>query len=70
MSMTEPSMRTAALLTMYWQSRDIEAVVILLAELTERGCACRDLEDLVTALLMMRDKPMEQVELVARALSA
>ena len=65
---TEPSIRTAALLTMYWQSRDIEAVVLLLADLTETGCACQNLEDLVTALLMMRDKPMSQVQMIAQAL--
>lgn len=66
----EPSVRLAALLTLHWQARDIEAVVLLLAELTEEGCRCQDLEDLVTALLMMRDKPMDQVEKVARTLEA
>jgi hypothetical protein len=65
---TEPSIRQAALLTMYWQAHDVEAVVILLAELTEGRCACQDLEDLVTALLIMRDKPMSQVRVIATAL--
>lgn len=53
----EPSIRQAAALTCHWQQRDIEAVVMLLTEIQDQAEA----EDLVVALLGMRDKPMEEV---------
>lgn len=53
----EPSIATAAALTVHWENRDIEAVVVLLAEITSQ----QDAEDVVVALLGMRDKPMKEV---------
>lgn len=69
MPVTEPCIRLAAQLTTYWQEGDIEAVVLRLADLRDDGrCRCQDLEDVVTALLMMRDKPASQIEMIARTM--
>lgn len=68
MHVTEPSIRLAAVLTSHWQARDIEAVILLLKELRREGeCRCQDLEDLATALLMMRDMPMDKITWIIRS---
>ncbi len=53
----EPSIATAAALTVHWGNRDIEAVVVLLAEVTSQ----QEAEDIIVALLGMRDKPAAEV---------
>lgn len=58
----ESSIRQAAVLTAHWQARDVEAVTLLLSDV--RG---EEAQDLVLALLMLRDVPLEQVQRIIRS---
>ena len=62
----DPQTRLAAVLTAHWQAGDIEAVVLLLAE--EIGSQ-QEAEDVLVALLMIRDKPMEEITRIIRMTS-
>lgn len=53
----EPAIRAAAVLTHHWTTRDIEAVILLLAEIRNRD----ELEDLILALLMVRSKSADEI---------
>lgn len=53
----EPALAQAAALITHWGRGDIEAVVILLAGMQDR----QELEDLVVAQLILRDKTPEYI---------
>jgi hypothetical protein len=53
----EPSLRQAAVLTQHWTARDIEAVVLLMAEIKDK----EEAEDLIVALLMLRGRSMDDI---------
>ena len=59
----DPPTRLAAVLTAHWQAGDIEAVVLLVAEEIKSQ---QDAEDVLFALLMMRDKPIEEITRIMR----
>ena len=63
---TEPVIRQAAVLTAHWAARDIEAVVFLLAGIRDK----EEAEDLVIALLQLRDKSDSQIARIVRAVPA
>lgn len=52
----EPAIKLAAALTTHWERRDIEAVVLLLADLDKE-----DAQDIIVALLLLREKSMEDI---------
>lgn len=52
----EPALRQAAVLITHWNRRDIEAVVMLLAELETD-----EAHDMIVAMLMLRDKTDEEI---------
>lgn len=59
----ESALRQAAVLTTHWNRRDIEAVVMLVAELEELDAA----HDMIVALLMLRGKTPDEIhQLVLR----
>lgn len=53
----EPALRRAAVLMTHWNRRDIEAVVLLVADLDELDEA----HDMIVALLMLRDKTPDEI---------
>lgn len=55
MDITEPCIRTAAVLTSHWINRDMEAVVLLLSEVATVDEAV----DLVTGMLLTRELSAE-----------
>ena len=64
MHVCDPPVRLAALLTSHWAARDIEAIVLLISEeIKSQG----DAEDVLLALLTMRDKPMDEITRIIRA---
>jgi hypothetical protein len=54
---TEPAFRQAAALITHWERLDIEAFVVLLSDL---GLDLQA-QDLVQALVMLRDRPGEEI---------
>lgn len=63
MHITDPGIRAAAVLTSHWLANDIEAVVLLLAEVGTLPEAV----DLATGLLLTRDLPSETITAIVRA---
>jgi hypothetical protein len=59
---TEPCIRAAAVLTSHWLDRDMEAVVLLLAEVTTLDEAL----DLVTGMLLTRELAPEVITSIIR----
>jgi hypothetical protein len=57
MQTTDPSLHQAAVMTHHWSSGDVEAAIFLVTEITDVA----ELQDLVMALLIMRDKPLEEI---------
>lgn len=62
MSITEPCIRAAAVLTSHWHAGDMEAVVLLLAEVASQ----QEAEDLVVGLLLTRDLSPETITSIIR----
>ncbi len=52
----EPALRHAAVLITHWTRRDIEAVVTLLA-----GLSTDDAQDMIIALLVLKDKTGDEI---------
>ena len=54
---SEPALRQAAVLATHWSRRDIEAVVLLVAQLEDLDAT----HDMIVALLMLRDKTPDEI---------
>lgn len=54
----EPAIAMAAALIVHWSRHDIEAAVLLLADIGDKDEA----EDIITALLLLREKPLAELE--------
>jgi hypothetical protein len=61
-----PALRQAAVLATHWNRRDIEAVVLLVAELNDLDLA----HDMIVALLMLRDKSQEEISTLVQGVPA
>lgn len=61
MHVQEPSVTMAAALMLHWESKDIEAVVVLLSEIGSQ----EEAEDIITALLMLRHRLDEELRELA-----
>jgi hypothetical protein len=57
----EPALRQAAVLLTHWQNKDVEAVVLLVADMTRQ-----DAEDVITALLLLHGRPAEKIRELVR----
>jgi hypothetical protein len=57
----EPAVAMAAALIIHWSRHDIEAVVLMLADIKDKDEA----EDVITALLLLRDRPAAELRLLA-----
>jgi hypothetical protein len=57
MHVQEPAITTAAALSLHWDSGDIEAVVILLADISGQ----EEAEDIITSLLVLRNKSADDL---------
>ena len=62
----ESALRQAAVLATHWSRRDIEAVVLLVAELEDLDAA----HDMIIALLMLRDKTPDEINRLVLGVSA
>jgi hypothetical protein len=57
----EPAVAMAAALIIHWSRHDIEAVVLMLADIKDKDEA----EDVITALLLLRDRTAAELRLLA-----
>ena len=57
MHVHEPAIQTAAALIIHWSRLDVEAVVIMMADIADQ----EEAEDIITALLQLRDRDIEDV---------
>jgi hypothetical protein len=57
------SIRRAAALAVHWDRKDIEAVVLMMTEISSQ----QEAEDLVTGLLMLRDRTPREIALILAA---
>jgi hypothetical protein len=53
----EPAIRQAAVLTAHWTARDIEAVIMLMADTMDAD----ELKDLIIALLLVREMTPDEI---------
>lgn len=57
MHVPEPSIVTAAALSIHWERGDIEAVVLLMSEIKSQ----EEAEDIITALLILRGRSIDEM---------
>jgi len=63
LNVSEPCIRAAAVLTSHWLANDIEAVVLLLNEVS----TMEEAVDLVTGMLLTRKLPPETITAIVRS---
>jgi len=61
MHMQEPAVGVAAALILHWSRRDIEAAVLMIADIKDKEEAL----DVITALLILRDRALADLPQIA-----
>jgi len=61
MHVQEPAIKFAAALVVHWSRHDIEAAVLMIADIKDK----EDAEDVITALLLLRGRSLDDLRELA-----